>query len=55
MTMSLAFLVNYITGRGQVKNIKVNRWLSLSIFFQKKLYVKKQFQNVYVCMHHGPV
>ena len=27
----------------------------LSIFSEKKLYVKKQFKNFYVCMHHGPV
>ena len=25
------------------------------VFFSEKLYVKKQFENFYVCMHHGPV
>ena len=27
----------------------------LEYFFRKKLYVKKQFEFFYVCMHHGPV
>ena len=27
----------------------------LKYFFRKKLYVKKQFENFYVCMHHDPV
>ena len=27
----------------------------LKYFFRKKLYVKKQFEFFYVCMHHGPV
>jgi hypothetical protein len=27
----------------------------LSIFFRKQLYVKKQFEIFYICMHHGPV
>jgi hypothetical protein len=27
---------------------------SLKYFFRKKLYIMKQFENLHVCMHHGP-
>ena len=39
----------FVTGRRQITKVKANRWLSLV------LYVKKQCEYIYDCMHHGPV
>ena len=52
--MSPAFLVNYVTGRRQITNVTIDWWLS-EVLFPEKIYVKKQFKDIYACMHHGSV
>jgi hypothetical protein len=42
-----------VTGRRHITNVKVDIWFS-KYFFRKKIYILKQFENLHVCMHHGP-
>ena len=47
--MLLAFLGNYVTGMWQFIKVRVDRWLSLEYFSEKKNeYVKKQSEQMYV-------
>ena len=47
--MSPAFLANYVT---EDDKLQLSKSLDgcLKYFFQKEIYVKKQFENVYVCV-----
>ena len=55
--MSPAFHVNYVTGRRQIANIKVNRCWS-KVFFPEKIICQvtiREFEKIYVRVHHGAV
>lgn len=41
MLLSLAFLGNYVTGRGQSTKVKVDRWLSWVLLSGKKILCKE--------------
>ena len=55
VSMSSAFLVNYVTGKRQIINVKVDRRLSKVFVPENKLYFKKLFDNINVCMYQVPV
>jgi hypothetical protein len=40
------------TGRRQITKVKVDIWLSI-VYFQEKIFVKKQCEYFYICIHHG--
>ena len=45
--MSAMFLVNYITGRQQITNFKVDRWLS-SAFSTEKKYMSRNNSRIFM-------
>ena len=47
--MSPAFSVNYVTGRRQITNVKVGKWLSETFFWKKCMSRNNSRMYMFVC------